>query len=507
MVSGTVVNSVTGEPIGRALVRINGLLQRSTFTDSEGHFEMDGLAAGRFNLTAQKPGYVDQQNALSHSATWIEIGANTGSVTLKLLPQGAIYGRVTDASGQPIEHVPMRLSDRTLHGGRKHWEQREMTETDEDGSFRFPNLLPGTYYLAAGPGNVGTQLLAADEKPKTGFPLQYYPGVGDLSAASPIQLNPGQQAEADLSLTAVPVYQLSGIVTGYQPDQGVGIQVFNPSGDEVSLSTSFNMGSGIVHVDNVPAGSYIVKAFSQTANQTLRAEARVNVSANSDSLRLALGPAISIPVVVRMESRNASNAAGGTNWSVARPPVSVRLISNETAAPEWDSSFVQQTAGRDSMVLQNVDSGTYTAEVTAQAPWYVQSATYGQTNVLYDNLSVATGGPSYPLEIVLRDDSASVAGSVKATDGSVPAAATVIVAPIAASKAIPKMAQASAGSFNVTGLAPGDYLVFAFDQVEGMEYGNPDVLQAYASQATHVTLSPNQNAQVTVDLISTGKGD
>ena len=309
-----------------------------------------------------------------------------------------------------------------------------------------------------------------------------------------------------MSLTAVPVYQLSGTVTGYQPDQGVGIQSFNPSGDEVSLSTSFNMGSGIVHADNVPAGSYIVKAFSQTANQT-SGRARVNVSSNSDSLRLALGPAISIPVVVRMESRNASNAAGGTNWSVARPPVSVRLISNETAAPEWDSSFVQQTAGRDSMVLQNVDSGTYTAEVTAQAPWYVQSATYGQSNVLYDNLSVATGGPSYPLEIVLRDDSASVAGSVKASDGSVPAAATVIVAPIAASKAIPKMAQASAGSFNVTGLAPGDYLVFAFDQVEGMEYGNPDVLQAYASQASHVTLSPNQNAQVTVDLISTGKGN
>ncbi len=506
MVSGTVVNSVTGEPISRALVRINGFLQRTSFTDSEGHFEMDGLPAGRFNLTAQKPGYVDQQDATTHSANWVDIGSNAGSVVLKLLPQGAIYGRITDASGQPAEHVPMRLSDRTLREGRKHWEQREMTETDEDGRFRFPNLLPGTYYLTAGPSNVGTELLAADEKPKTGFPLLYYPGVSDLSAASPIQLNPGQQAEADLSMTAVPVYQLSGTVTGYLRDQGVGVQVFNLSGDEVSLSTSFNMGSGIIHVDNVPAGSYVVKAFSQIANQTLRAEARVNVASNSDNLHLALGPAISIPVVVRMESRNASNAAGGTTWNVARPPVSVRLISNETTSPEWDSSFVQQVPGHDSMVLQNVDSGTYTAEVTAQAPWYVQSATYGQTNVLYDSLSVATGGPSYPLEIVLRDDSASIAGSVKTTDGGV-SPATVIVAPQPASRIMPKMAQAVSGSFNVAGLAPGDYLVFAFDHVDGMEYGNPDVLQAYASQATHVTLSPNQNAQITVDLISPGKGD
>ena len=157
-------------------------------------------------------------------------------------------------------------------------------------------------------------------------------------------------------------------------------------------------------------------------------------------------------------------------------------------------------------MLQNVDSGTYTAEVTPQSPWYVQSATYGQTNVLYDDLSVATGGPSYPLEIVLRNDSAGLAGSVKTSDGNA-APSTVIVVPQPASKITPKMVQAGSGTFNVSGLAPGEYLVFAFDQADGMEYSNPDVLQGYASQASHVTLSPNQNAQVVVDLIRTGKGD
>ncbi len=280
MISGTVVNSVTGEPIGHALVRINAFPQRTSFSDSEGHFEIDGLVAGRVNITVQKPGYVNQQDASMHSPTWVTIGSSTGSVVLKLIPQGAIYGRVTDASGQPIEHVPLRLTDRILREGRKHWEQRSMADTDEDGHFRFPSLMPGTYYLAAGPGNVGTQLLAADAKPKTGFPLVYYPGVPDLSSASPIQLSAGQQAEADLSLNAVPVYQVSGTVTGYFPDEGVGVQVFNPSGDEVQLSTSFNMESGLIHVDNVPAGSYIVRAFCQAPNQTLRAEVRVNVSSN-----------------------------------------------------------------------------------------------------------------------------------------------------------------------------------------------------------------------------------
>jgi hypothetical protein len=507
VLSGTVVNSVTGEPVNRALVRVNSFPPqiRSSFTDAEGHFEIDGLAAGHVHVMVQKPGYENEQDAAIHSPTWVDLGPNTGAMVLKLTPNGAIYGRVVDGSGQPVEHVPLRLSNRTVHEGRKHWEQRGMTETDEDGHFRFPNLQAGTYYLAAGPSNEGAELLAANEKPKTGFPLAYYPGVPDVASASPIQLTAGQQAEADFSLTAVPVYQLSGMVTGYLPEQGVGVQVFNPSGDEVMLSTSVNMESGIIHVDNVPAGSYVIKVFSQTPTQTLRAETRVNVTSNLESLRLVLAPAISIPVAVRLESRS-SSASSSSVTSQDRPPVSVGLISTDTTAPESYATLVQQGSGHGTFMLQNVDSGTYLADVTPQSPWYVQSATYGQTNILYDDLSVATGGPSYPLEIVLRNDSASMSGSVKTSDGSA-APSTVVVVPQPASRITPKMVQAASGTFNVSGLAPGEYLVFAFDRVDGLEYGNPDTLQGYASQASHVTLSPNQNAQVSVDLIHTGKGD
>jgi hypothetical protein len=56
------------------------------------------------------------------------------------------------------------------------------------------------------------------------------------------------------------------------------------------------------------------------------------------------------------------------------------------------------------------------------------------------------------------------------------------------------------------GLAPGEYLIYAFDS-DRLEYTNPDVLQAYASQAAHVTLSPNQKLQVALELIRTGDGE
>src|ERR1019366_2818117 len=59
--SGSVVNSVTGESIGHALVRVAGSSQRTVFSDGEGHFQFEGLPAGRVIITAQKPGYFSQQ--------------------------------------------------------------------------------------------------------------------------------------------------------------------------------------------------------------------------------------------------------------------------------------------------------------------------------------------------------------------------------------------------------------------------------------------------------------
>ncbi len=498
--SGTVVNSVTGEPIARALVRTNGAVQRTAFSDSEGHFQIDGLPAVQVTLTAQKPGYSTQHNGPTSGAGWIQIGSNTSAVAVKLIPQSAIYGRVTDASAQALEHVPVRLTARSVRDGRKFWEQRGMTETDEDGRFRFPNLTAGTYYVAAGP-MVAEQLLAAGEKSKTGFAHVYYPGAPDLPTALPIQLNGGQQTEADFSLTAVPVYQVSGSISGHLADQGVGFQLLSSSGDEVSLPTSFNMETGTFKLEGLPAGAYIVRAISQADGQPLRAERLVNVTANIEDLRLALAPTVSIPIVVRTEARSSSTASASPRIQ-DRPPISVRLLP---ADPNNTESFSTVQRGSSAMVLQNVDPGTYTAILMPQLPWYVQSASYGQSNVLYDNVFVA-GGQSYPMEIVLRDDSASLSGTIKSSDAN-PAPATVVVVPQPAGKMTPHIARGVGNDFSVSGLAPGEYLVFAFDNIDGMEYGNPDTFAPYASQAAHITLTGSQRGQVSLDLIQVGKGD
>ncbi len=506
VLSGTVINSATGEPIPRALVRTAGRTQRTAFSDTEGHFQMEGLPSGRVGLSAQKPGFNTEQDMEVSSSGWIDIGPNTGPQVVKLVPQSAISGRVTDAAGQPIEHIGVRLTSRSLRNGRRHWESHGMTETDEDGHFRFSNLMAGTYYLAAGPMAEENRLLAAQEKPHLGYPHLYYPGSPDISSASTIQLIAGQQSEADFSLASVPLYEVSGSVSGYLPEQGVGFQVLTPSGDELSLPTTFNSETGIFHLEGAPAGTYLLRALGQAGGQQLRADVRLNIASNLDNVRLALAPTVSIPIVARTDSRDSSNTTSPA-FDPDHPPVSVHLVPTEPAANEVYSAIESHGSGHDTMLLQSVDSGTYTVDVIAHPPWYVQSATYAQTNVLADDISIASGSQSYPLDLVLRSDSATLTGTLKSADATPPPQATVLVAPQAASRVGPRMAQAVGGSFSVRGLAPGDYLVYALDRVDGMEYTNPETLQPYASQAAHVTLTAGQKAQVTVDLIHVGKGD
>jgi hypothetical protein len=62
-VAGTVINSVTGEAIPRAVVEISGRVNRATITDSSGHFEFNSLDEGSISIVVAKPGFFDEQFA------------------------------------------------------------------------------------------------------------------------------------------------------------------------------------------------------------------------------------------------------------------------------------------------------------------------------------------------------------------------------------------------------------------------------------------------------------
>ena len=509
------VDAVTGEPVRKALVSLNGMQRRSVFSDGGGRFQFDGLSASVVSLSAQKPGYFNEQDMLRGAVPSVEVSPNAPPAVVKLTPESVITGKVTDANGVPLEHVSLSLTYIDIHDGRRRWESKGSANTDEDGLFRFAGLRPGSYYVSAAPFTpVADTTLDGEQPPKFGYAGVYYPGVPDLASALPIQLVAGQQAEANLSLTQVPVYAVSGTINGYEPNQGVGLQVFDQSGVQVPTGVEFSAENGRFDVHSLPAGSYVLKAYSSTGpNQPVRAELRFNLAADLHDLRLALAPAPTVQVVVNQVSNGQSNQAKRARFvpNSAGPPVTVRLIGSAPGTGESYAEF-DPASGNQNLVLRNVEPGRYTPVIDARESWYVSSAEYGQTNLLTDDLVVTAGAPAQTLSIELRNDSATLTGTVTVPDG-VTTPVTVVAVPDKFVKSSlrayyypPRDQREPNGGFILDSIAPGDYTIFAFDQADGIEYANPDVLQKYVSQSTHITLSPNQRAKVTLELIRTAEG-
>src|SRR6266403_5450503 len=60
---GTVVNSVTSEPIRGALVQIYINGQSSMLTGPDGKFQFDGLLSGQTSVTVRKPGFFSEDDS------------------------------------------------------------------------------------------------------------------------------------------------------------------------------------------------------------------------------------------------------------------------------------------------------------------------------------------------------------------------------------------------------------------------------------------------------------
>ena len=59
--------------------------------------------------------------------------------------------------------------------------------------------------------------------------------------------------------------------------------------------------------------------------------------------------------------------------------------------------------------------------------------------------------------------------------------------------------------FQMQQLAPGTYKVFAVDRPDYFEYGNPEVLRKYSGKMREITLSPNQEGKVDLELLHIGE--
>jgi hypothetical protein len=151
----------------------------------------------------------------------------------------------------------------------------------------------------------------------------------------------------------------------------------------------------------------------------------------------------------------------------------------------------------------NVTPGKYKLDVQGYAHECLESAWYGSVDLTHDYLLVGPDGGVQPIVINLRADCPTLTAKLRPADQQHAGVALIVpTSSIAEPKVLQLQPQPPNRTFNLTPqsltLSPGSYQVYAFSDVDGLEYSNPQVLRNYPSQS--VTLAPGEKVELTVAL-------
>jgi hypothetical protein len=321
--------------------------------------------------------------------------------------------------------------------------------------------------------------------------------------------------EINLVLPLRPLFRVSGTLRGYPPDQGFNLMAFNSADQPLPVRFQSDPAKGTFNVSGVPSGLVTIVALTQypRTQQTFYASRIVNITADFSGVHLALLPTTSIPLNVRIEkTRNDPEPAGrdfprGTLTSFPRsgtngvPPgnIPVAIVLIPSGHAPTTGQYIPEAVGdaaSPSLIFHNVAPGTYGLRVYPANGYYADFAHSGTLDLLTHELTVAPGGAVQPIEVVLRDDLATVNGKV--FFGQNPASAVVLAIP-ESELANFQPIMATGGQFQVD-LPPGAYKFLAAD-TNNWEYGNREVLEKYLSDIRELLLSPNQTATVELNLV------
>ena len=513
---GTVLNAQTGQPIPHALVEAYGSKKLAVLTGSEGTFVLEQLPEGTLMLNARKPGFFPLgDSGQSPTLKNLQIGPQLDKVVLKLVPECAISGQVSDDGDAPLEGAEVEaLNMRIIDGRREPMPVRGDVRTDEDGNFRIGGLPAGRYYVTVKAGAVTRRILGSQSKTGSqAYPaLVYYPSAADIASATPIDLVAGQRAQTQFSLRLEPAFKLAGAISGTSAYKQAGPPLIVDQLDRLLFNPNrWDSHAGTFEFPAMPAGVYALRLYAVDADDNpLWLKQTVNLNRDVNNLNLTFPPAVTLPVIVRSEFNGPAIERPCVEGTRDGKKLDCNAIAAMVHLASVDSSRLQRASqpGGESdaapLVVRSVPPGRYRVRVIAMNGGYVYSLRSGSLDLLREELIVPAGGNTPAIEVVLRDGGGTV--KVHVQSDSAEKQGRILLMPEFAPSQPPISIGIDPNRDQEYGnLAPGDYKVLAFDSLDGIEYNNPDFLAKYSMKAARVTLYAHTTSPVTVELVHTGE--
>ena len=518
-VEGTVLNARTKAPLAKAqvrLIRLDGpaATQNATTTDAAGRFKLNGVQPGEYRALATRGGFVRQvfgSGKIPTSLTLAPQQTLTGLI-LELSPGAVIAGRVVDEDGEPLANVRLQAFRYVgSQGSRQFIPAGRSVSTDDQGGYRLFDLDSGRYYVSAAysqrNGSIGEATAAPSGAVPAGvaddaFALAFYPGVVDPSQALPIQLHAGEERRGvDFRLAPAHGIRVRGrLAPSPERPQEVALMLAPLASGAAAMFASgpqppARIGpGGAFEFRGVTPGSYILTALWNRDGNPLRGRALVEAGSDDiDGLELALRLAVELKGRVRFES--------DSHPKLDLTKLTVSLTSVQ-AAVGFAGSAQSRLDAEGAFNLRNVVEGDYRVEIGPLGEdAYLKALNFGGADASGKPLSV--GEAPGTLELVLGVDGGQVQGTV--TDGDKPVAGALVTAvPDSGREDLARAGRTGpSGRFSLRGLAPGDYMLYAFDDVPEGSGANPDGVRAYQDKGKKITVEAGIQATAELALIHT----
>ena len=501
-VSGTVFNTVTSEPIGRALVNVYGNGgQKVAFTGADGRFQIDNVPEGSITLSAQRPGYFSPETSpmgggFQESYRPQQVGPGSNDFRVGLTPLAKLVGKVVDPDGEPVSDVQVHLMTQQISRGRKQWVSREAASTDDLGEFRFGDQFPGFVKLCTA-AKAETPMAARNA---LSYPSRCYPNSQDLRSGQAIELQAGGEARADMTLGVVPGYTVSGRVVGVSTGMGTSLWLTAENSTQGRFILQMNPKTGEFVIRDVPDGMWSVHATVNEQKRSVQAEQEIAVR-GADVGGVELRPQQGTDIRVVTEQPGATGFFPG-QLRLARTDAE-NQVENFFSA-EYVSSPLPTANSRNRnppIAIQGIQPGQYKVFVQSNGGNdCVGTVTEGGSDLLREPLTVSAGEDAQPIVVSMRSDCASLSATVHG--GSANANMAILAVPDdGAVDPQPYSTQTDAQgnlSFTIPNLRPGNYHVYAVPNANNLEYMNPDAMAGFPSQT--ISLGANQKASITFDL-------
>ncbi len=545
-ITGTVVSSTTDEPVqhchltatlnprgrspGNRRFGGNSATQQTFDADDHGRFSISLPSAGAWHLRAAARGFVTQaydEHQQFSSAVVLTPDAPTIDLRFQLAPEAVVTGTVLDEAGEPVRNARLALLTVPQSGpdtSPQPMGTRAVTQTDDRGVYEFANIPPGDYritlqaqpwYAAAAQRRFGPPSSDApqlDPSLDVAYPLTWFPGVSDPSLAETLTLQGGDTHQADFRLVPIPSIHLRIVPPPSTQTNLRSAPIFPvvervvPGGNNFAFTpVSVNVNSqGQVDIGGLAPGLYQIRMQGQGADvrtslvevnagstRTLESGAQLdiaNIKLHFDGIDDTQADENSVQV--QLINTETGDAVSGTNPEFGGGPPNLRQRRQPgAAAPD---RTVQALPGSYEVVLRS------------RQDVYLTGITMPSAEVKGRTIKVHAGDSVMTLHVA--SGRATVTGV--ATIADKPATGAMILL-VPASLGDPhgltilRRDQTNTdGSFELTDVIPGQYILTAIDHGWQINWNDPSTLGTYLLHGIPMDVAPSATLKQKIEAQS-----